>query len=133
MQQRIQCGCTWHKCSYKTCKSKKKQKVESMISSSSQNNQPSSSSSNISNPSAPTSGREITSNDNSTINEQFCSAEALWSSVVFWSRHSLSYKWPCLWNISQNVSRFSIAAGFKCGRTKTNYLLSDGIAVDVQE
>ena len=96
-------------------------KVESLISSSNQNNQPSSSSSNISTPSAPTSGREITSDDNSTITEQICSAEALWSSVV--AEHDIAFL------TNDHASKIfhkmfpdsPIAAGFKCGRTKTNY------------
>ena len=71
--------------------------------------------------------------DNRTLTEHIYSAEEMWSSLV--AEHDVAFL------MSDHTSKIfakmfpdsAIAAGFKCCRTKNNYMLSDGIAVNLQE
>ena len=106
---------------------KHKKNVESMTSSSSHSDPSASISTSL--PSTQTESRV----DNPTLTEQMRIAEAMWSSLV--AEHDIAFL------MSDHASKIfakmftdsAIAAGFKCCRTKTNYMLSDGIAVNVQE
>ena len=105
---------------------KHKKNVESMISCSSHST-PSTSTS------VPLTETESTIDDNATLTEQIRSAEAMWISMV--AEHDIAFL------MSDHASKIfgkmfpdsAIAAGFKCCRTKTNYMLSDGISVDLQD
>ena len=102
---------------------------------SSNNSNPSTSSVNSSNsnPSTSVQVNEIRSEDTTTLTEQITDAEAMWSAMV--AEHDIAFL------MSDHVSKMvpkmfpdsPIAAGFKCCRTKTQYMLSDGISVDLQE
>ena len=72
-------------------------------------------------------------NDHQSLDEQTRVSEAMWGALS--ADHNVSF------NTSDHASKmFSkmfpdsrIAASFKCSRTKINYTIVDGIAVDVQE
>ncbi|CAL4189446.1 unnamed protein product [Meganyctiphanes norvegica] len=68
-----------------------------------------------------------------TLDEQTHVAEAMWSALV--AEHNIAF------STSDHATKIfhkmfpdsSIAAGFKCSRTKTNYTIVDGIATESQE
>lgn len=72
-------------------------------------------------------------NDHPSLNEKIRYAEAMWCSIV--AEHDISFLTSD--HVSKNFARMfpdsAVAAGFKCCLTKTKYILSDGIAVNVQE
>ena len=59
-------------------------------------------------------------------------AEAIWCAII--AEHDASFLMSD--HVSKNIFKMfpdsAIAAGFKCCRTKTNYLICDGMAVDIQ-
>ena len=71
--------------------------------------------------------------NNATLTEKIAHAETLWSAIV--AEDDLSFL------VSDHVSKIvnkmfpdsTVAAGFKCCRTKATYMISDGISVDIQE
>ena len=73
------------------------------------------------------------SEDSATLTEQIANAEAMWSAMV--AEHDIPFLTSD--HFSKIVCKMfpdsAIAAGFKCGRTKTTYMLSDGISFDLQE
>lgn len=88
----------------------------------------------------PSTSRAITSaedtqedNEDITLEEQILNAEAIWSMMV--AEHDISFLISD--HMSKNVSKMfpdsSIAAGFRCCRTKTKYVICEGIASDLQE
>ena len=76
---------------------------------------------------------ERRSEDSATLTEQIANAEAMWSAMV--AEHDIPFLTSD--HFSKIVCKMfpdsAIAAGFKCGRTKTTYMLSDGISFDLQE
>ena len=76
---------------------------------------------------------ETSFNDDLSLDEQIRFAEAMWSAMV--AEHDVSFI------MSDHATKMfhkmfpdsPIAAGFKCSRTKTNYTIVDGIAIDLQE
>merc|ERR1712121_270954 len=88
----------------------------------------------------PSTSRAITSaegtqedNEDITLEEQILNDEAIWSMMV--AEHDISFLISD--HMSKNVSKLfpdsSIAAGFRCCRTKTKYVICEGIASDLQE
>ena len=72
------------------------------------------------------------SHDHENIDEQIAFAEAIWCAII--AEHNASFLMSD--HVSKNIFKMfpdsAIAAGFKCCRTKTNYLICDGMAVDIQ-
>ena len=71
--------------------------------------------------------------DNLTLDEQILHAEAIWSTMV--AEHDISFMISD--HVSKNLSKMfpdsAIAAGFKCCRTKTKYVICEGIALNLHE
>ena len=72
------------------------------------------------------------SHDHENIDEQIAFAEAIWCAII--AEHDASFLMSD--HVSKNIFKMfpdsAIATGFKCCRTKTNYLICDGMAVDIQ-
>ena len=71
--------------------------------------------------------------DNLTLDEQILHAEAIWSTMV--AEHDISFMISD--HVSKNLSKMfpdsAIAAGFKCCRTKTKYVICEGITLNLHE
>ena len=69
---------------------------------------------------------------NDLLDEQIITAEAIWCAIV--AEHDASFLISD--HVTKNVYKMfpgtPISAGFKCCRTKTNYMICDGMAVDLQ-
>ena len=72
------------------------------------------------------------SHDPENINEQIAFAEAIWCAII--AEHDASFLMSD--HVSKNIFKMfpdsAIAAGFKCCRTKTNYLICDDMAVNIK-
>ena len=76
---------------------------------------------------------ETRSEDSLTLTEKISNAEVMWSAMI--AEHDLAFLTSDHFSkvVPKMFSDSAIAAGFKCCRTKANYLLGDGISVDIQE
>ena len=74
-----------------------------------------------------------TETEKDVLDEQIRTAEAIWCAMV--CEHDLAFLMSD--HLAKNLFKMcpdsAIAAGFKCARTKTNYLITHGLAPDIQD
>ena len=71
--------------------------------------------------------------EKATLEKDILFAEGTWAATI--AEHNISFLTSQ--HFSKNIPKMfhdsAIAAGFKCGKTKSNYIITDGISLDIQE